>query len=790
VYIDDIIVFSNSFEDHMRDVHHVLTLLQEAGVILKLSKCRFFVRELDYLGYVVGSGTLKMQDRHIRAVAEMIEPTTLSSVRSVIGLAGVFRRFVKDFASRAKPLTDLFKSKNRRPEPFQLSTSEREAFLDIKNALISPPVLALPKKSSSLILETDASETQIGCILLQDDHSGDGYRPLGYYSRLLSDAERNYSATEREGLAVVWATKILRHQLVGTEFVIKTDHSSLSWLLTGASGDENARITRWRLRLSDLHFTIVHRSGVSNKAADALSRLSTDGHTDAEESLDSIEIFTVSVDDAEMGRILTRLPAPIEVQEMIRAQLASPDQMAAVPHSFENGEGLWVRRSPIDNAEQIIVPEALQKRVLQLAHDAVTAGHPGAKRLYHNIRANFYWRGLAADCYAHVGACHFCARKRLRVKTKTAALTLFLPQQPFEMVSIDLLGPLHETRRGNQYALVITDRFSKLSRAVPVSCDTTAPTIATAYFVHWVSHYGAPLILLSDNGPPFRAKMFKSFNMALGTHTVHTTAYRPQTNGQVERWNKTLLDSVRAFCQEHPEDWDLMLAHASLAYNQTVHSMTGLAPSEIIVPAARHRPLTSSATDALDLPTQFTTPLAYRQAVLRLAERNGKAARETNAARAQRYKEAYDRRIRPSAPIEEGDYVFVRTVTKSKLLLPSTGPHVVEKKRGPVLTVRTPGGPMTVNVDQCVRVPCASTTEPQESADAEDEVAPQQSEFVVDRIVSHGRDPADGHMRVRVRWHGFGSEDDTWEDPQNLPRSFVERYARKKKMRIDRFVTD
>jgi RNase H-like domain found in reverse transcriptase len=155
-------------------------------------------------------------------------------------------------------------------------------------------------------------------VLLQDDGSKDGQKPLGYYSRKLSDAEINYSATEREGLAVVWATKILRHQLVGTDFVIRTDHSSLRWLLTGASGDENYRITRWRLRLSDLNFRIEHRSGASNKAADALSRLETDGCVDTEKSDDAIEIFSISVEDAEISRLLQNMPPPIEVSEMIR----------------------------------------------------------------------------------------------------------------------------------------------------------------------------------------------------------------------------------------------------------------------------------------------------------------------------------------------------------------------------------------------------------------------------------------------------------------------------------------
>jgi hypothetical protein len=643
----------------------------------------------------------------------------------------------------------------------------------------------LPKKNAEVVLATDASEFQVGCVLLQID--GNSEHPLGYYSRLLNAAETRYSATEREGLAVVWACRLLRHHLVSRYFVIRTDHASLQWLLTGTSGSENARLTRWRLRLSDLNFSVQHRAGATNHAADALSRLTTTEYDTRAISAD-IPCLTISATDAEMVRVLQHLPDPIRIEELVSEQLKYRTEMMAVNHTFEDEDGMWVRMTATDQEKRIVVPSSMQQRVLKLHHDSLTAGHPGAKRLYSNISRNFYWQGLTADCYSYVARCLFCIKKSLRLQQKTTALTLFPPQRPFEMVGIDLLGPLAQTSRGNVYILVITDRFSKVTRAVPMTTDTTAASVALSYFCSWVSYYGAPLALLSDNGPPFRSKLFRSFNLALGTHCVFTTAYRPQVNGQTERFNRTLLDMIRAFVVEHPADWDILLPFSSLAYNNTVHSSTGLSPNEIVVPSGLRLPMVSPTTD-FDLPSKFSSPLAYRQQVLRLAEQHGKACRETNAQRAARYKRAYDLRVQPRTTIHTGDYVFVKSMkpSGSKLLYPVTGPHRVVSVRGPVLTVETNAGTQTINADRCARVP----EEEVQPIDAEALLdVPTQQEFVIDRVVAHGTDPETGSMLVRIRWHGFSAEDDTWENPKAIPRHFVESYARRKRMRVGRFIDE
>jgi hypothetical protein len=242
--------------------------------------------------------------------------------------------------------------------------------------------------------------------------------------------------------------------------------------------------------------------------------------------------------------------------------------------------------------------------------------------------------------------------------------------------------------------------------------------------------------------------------------------------------------------QENPKDWDLLIPFATLAFNSSVHSTTGVTPNELIIPASPHYPMAPTSLTTFEIPSRFTSPLAYRQQVLRVAEQLGKAARETNAERAQRYKMAYDAKVRETShPISPVDFVYVRAFApnRGKLLYPSTGPRLVEKRQGAVLTVRTPAGSMTINVDSCAAVPHEI---PQEPSTTEVPEQPVQQEFVVDRIISHAVDPTDRLMKMRVRWHSFDPEDDTWEDPKTIPRHFVLSYAKRKRMKVSRFFQD
>jgi len=577
VYLDDIIVYSSQVEDHYRHLDTVFRLLKDAGFTLRLEKCEFFQESVDYLGHIVAPGQLKVQSRACEAVARTVEPETVTQMRSFLGLCNVYRRFVPNFARIAAPLNERLK-KGQPTEFGPLSEEEQAAFKELRARLITPPILALPRSGLPMTVETDACDKQVGCVLLQDQPDGQPMKPLGYWSRSLNKAERNYNTTQRECLAVVWAVLMLRPYLYGTRFTLRTDHESLRWILN--LSDASGKLQRWRLRLLEFEFDVVHRPGIKHQAADALSRLNTQGEDEEplEDEVPTLLIATEAVEadehevcvifpaeDDELPGLPEVLPVvtdpatikPISVEELIAAQSKDEYCRKLMTESDTEGsrfsydeEGVLIRLSPLDHAQQRVIPLRLQARVLYLSHYPLTAGHPKGSKMYDTMRRHYYWPNMANDVYQTVRDCRACAQTRGTFYKHQRPLRLFPAAGPLEFIAMDLLGPLTKTRRGHTDILVMTDRFSKMARSIPLR-STTAPVVAEAFLNNWVIPYGLPRILLTDNGPQFVSKFFEFLCTALGMKHPTTTAYHPQANGQVERFNGTLVARLRHFITEH-----------------------------------------------------------------------------------------------------------------------------------------------------------------------------------------------------------------------------------------------
>ena len=243
-------------------------------------------------------------------------------------------------------------------------------------------------------------------------------------------------------------------------------------------------------------------------------------------------------------------------------------------------EGVLIRKSEI--GPQVVIPHALKAKVLHIHHFARLAGHPGGRKLYQTIRKSMYWPALAVDCYATARRCPTCARNRIKLRKNVGELQLFPATAPLESVAIDVLGELIRTQRGNEYLLVITDRFTKLTKTVPMK-GISAAEVARHFVNEWVFNYGPPKELLADNGGCFTAKFFQSVCKILNVHNQFTTTYHPQTNGQTERFNRTIKAMIRSYLADHPRDWDLYTGALTFAYNCQPHSTTALAPFELVL---------------------------------------------------------------------------------------------------------------------------------------------------------------------------------------------------------------
>jgi len=383
-------------------------------------------------------------------------------------MCNVYRRFIKDYAHIAKPLTKLTSKKFPHVLP-PLDAAQFAAFEYLKERFTSTPILALPRREGLFILDTDAWAVQVGCTLLQKQPDK-SILPVGYYSRGLIPSEKIYSTTDRECLAVVWACFLLRPYLEGQEFLIRTDHSNLRWLLNMDSAQ--GRVARRRLRLSRFRYKVCTRSGREHHCADAMSRLPT---LAPDRSVIPEEIPCLALADSSRGWAAPNYGKPDKEQPVTLARMLAAqkedqrsqelrDRMDQNTHSrfSETKEGLLVRVAPLDGAVQVYVPFNLRQDLLRLEHDVVRAGNSGANRMYAAIRRHYYWESIAADVYDWVASCASCARNTIAPRRRTAMLKLFPATDPLASLSMDLLGPLTETKTGKVFLLSIVDRFSKL----------------------------------------------------------------------------------------------------------------------------------------------------------------------------------------------------------------------------------------------------------------------------------------------------------------------------------------
>ena len=545
-------------------------------------------------------------------------------------------------------------------------------------------MLKLPRLGLPYSLDTDASEAQWGCTVLQTHEDGHRY-PVGYWSRTLSSAERNYSTTEKECLAIVWAIQTLRPYLERERFTVNTDHHSLRWVMNLV--DASGRLARWRLRFAEYDFDVTYVKGIKNFLADALSRIPSTGGTTVpvdeeipcysavdleddtlytEESGDDPDVEVTSgcyaLDPPASKAALThddfsreQLSDPLCKEVASRLAKGEGSAQLRLSRFFINAEGLICRKAHLDGVEQIVVPTTLRDRVLYLSHYPATSGHPGGRRLLYTLRQRYYWPIMSVDAYSTARMCPDCAKARIKLRKHNSELKTFPPSGPLEYIAIDILGELPRTPRGHRYLLVMTDRYSKLTRTVPLR-KITAETVAQAFITHWVFVYGAPVKLLSDNGSQFTSRFFLAVCKILSIESVFTTAYHPQTNGQVERFNRTLVSTLRHYLADNQRDWDQYTDALTYGYNCTVNRMIGMRPFELVLSrtpsplSLQQTPLLAPSASRAHFKFRF---LAWLRGLMATADKNLIAGQD-------RYKNDFDKRIRlPTPEYQVGDQVLV-----------------------------------------------------------------------------------------------------------------------------------
>lgn len=603
VYLDDIIVFGRTFHEHLTRLDGVLEKLRQANLKVKPSKCNLFSTQVHYLGHVISSEGVMPDPAKVEAVREWPIPANQTEVQSFIGLASYYRRFVRGFADTARPLHQLAE-KGRR---FRWTEECQVAFDRLKTSLVTAPVLAYPDPSKIFILDTDASDVGIGAVLSQEE--GGMERVVAYASRALTKQERKYATTKKELLSMVAFTKHFKHFLLGKEFVLRTDHNSLRWLhnFQGLEG----QLARWIEQLANFQYRIVHRPGKLHSNADALSRLPAylENKQQADQKLCHKMIGSVA---PKVYAVQEGLPPEVcskegEMDELSQAQLADrelsriidckkcADSVMPADPELQKYASVWnqlqvqgtrlVRIPPAYSDAacqvQVVLPQSMVPQVLEQLHNVSTGGHLGVQKLQGKVKDRFYWPGWFTDVKAWVKDCVDCGSHKTQGKQPCAPLQSSVASRPFERVALDIMGPLPETPEKNKYILVVGDYFSKWTEAFPLP-NQEAHTIAKVLTEEWVCRFGAPRSIHSDQGRNFESTLFKELCRLLHIHKSRTSPYHPQSDGLIERFNRTLLSMLSLFVEDNQLNWDKLLPYVMLAYRSSVHASTSFTPYRVL----------------------------------------------------------------------------------------------------------------------------------------------------------------------------------------------------------------
>lgn len=693
-YLDDVVVWSQTWEEHIQHLSLVLERLAINGLVCANHKCHIGKPQIKFLGHIVNEEGNKPDREQLRLIEEYSPPRTRKQVRKFFGLINWLREYIQDFAVITAPLTALMSPNVK----FTWTPAAAQSFTNIKASFRACKTLARHDPSKPIYVQTDASEQGIGAVLFQLGEKGE-YHILEYSSAKFGPVERRYDVNERECLAVVWAFKRYRPYLEYQRFTLRTDNRCLVWLHN--THEARSKLTRWSLLLQSFDFHVEHVSGAENQLADALSR-SPDPTTLVRDEDEWDEILPPGprdINESTPTCAQTTLTEQTHIDQLyeaiVKAQQTAPDATAKRQQCGQRTLDRWrviderleTRVNTETGVWKLFVPRTERTRVLEFMHDSQQAGHPGSRQTARNIIQYFYWPGIACSVRSHVRECLPCNHFKARRTDGNQQQTPRIPTEPFDTIALDIMGPYPKTARGKRFIVVITDLFSRWPEAYAVNkarVSNIAAILENEFFPRW----GYPRKILSDNGTQFKGKKWRDLCTKWGV-TAHTTpVHHPRAN-PTERRNQDLKIQLRLRLRggkEHTQ-WAEYLPQALFTIRRRTNEATGYSPAALL--QGRNLPL----------PGEFRCPATPRPAAPEGgAERS--ARQQTNIVSARDNQAQYAKKwvpttTRPPKPVQIGRKVFAKEHLLSAAnknfcasLGPKwSGPHEILEVLGPTTYV-------------------------------------------------------------------------------------------------------
>ena len=556
LFFDDILIYSSDVHLHEEHLILVFTVLQENQLHVNKAKCQLGQERLEYLGHWISADGVSTDEGKVSSILKWPMPKCIRDVRSFLGLAGYYRKFVRNYALIAKPLFHITKGNK-----LIWSGDVENAFNQLKNALATTPVLALPDFTHPFVVETDASNLGIGAVLVQHG------RPIAYYSHGLPKSKVPRSAYEIELFAVVMAVQKWKHYLTHSPFTIRTDQMSLKYLWE--QREIPSQFAKWLVKLMGFRFTVEYIEGRTNKAADALSRVQLQNQCD----------------DATLQEI-TVLFSP-DVKAICQEVFQDPSLLKIINHLQDNPDiqsHYSISQNQLRYKGRLVIPRnsAFIKVILSDFHDSPVGGHAGYLKTYKRVADQFFWTGMKADIKRYVSECQVCQINKTSSLSPAGLLQpLLIPQKIWEDISMDFIEALPRSE-GFDTIWVIVDRLSKYGHFVPLKHPFNACGLAHLFVKEIIRLHGIPQSIVSDRGKIFMGLFWQEIHKLQGTQLNFTSANHPESDGQTEVVNKRLGNYLRCFSSTKPTSWCSWLPWAEFCYNTSYHVSTHTTPFKIV----------------------------------------------------------------------------------------------------------------------------------------------------------------------------------------------------------------
>jgi hypothetical protein len=683
-FFDDIVIYSDTFEEHINHVKEVLLRLKQANLTVNPSKITVASNKIEFLGHVIQNNTLSVSREKTQPIDDFPTPKNVKQLARFLGMTAYYSSFIKNYSEISAPLNYL----KKKGIPFKWGPEQQTAFEKLKRALTSAPILKMPDFDLPWILQTDASRTSIGAVLAQR-HNG-VLLPVAYASRPTNKHERNYSAFELEALAVTFFLNKFRVYLEHRHFELHTDNSALTWLLNHPR--QVGKIARWITLINAFQFSVYHISGKDNPIADALSRLYEEQNPKDANSQAPTNISHTNHDTPQTNSVnlLSKIPDVFKdlkshqqqdphIAEIIKS-LSKPNP----PSGYFLQQGILMHVSPNQTKPRIVVPDNIINLLFQYYHQAPTTAHLGMSKTWARIEPNFWADQLKLKISDLVRSCDVCQRSKQAPNTRQGHLSSEIASRPFEKVFIDYIGPLPRSTTGNKYILTVIDSFSKYT-VLLAARNTNAKTTVNLLKKGLFSYFGFPKYLVSDNASSFRSKEFSEMCLEFGISHITTTPYYPNPS-HAERANKNIKVAIRIYHSQNQTQWDQNLHFFQIAFNSAQNRSTGFAPADLF--------LTFTLSHPLELQWNLDELLPQNRVQQDTSKKWSQAISNLTKARAQRQKQYNAGRIPNQYKV--GDWVMYRLHHQSKAV------QHINAKLLPVwskpLVIETFTSPVTVNL--------------------------------------------------------------------------------------------